>query len=69
MYSIFFLLSNQFSVIHDTPAQRSGQYHLQVEQKRMVKATQVLNLRPLQRRMVMGDNALRFMGMEDQING
>ena len=46
-----------------------GSTYPRIEQKRMVKATQVLNLRPLQRRMVMGDNALRFMGMEDQING
>ena len=41
-----------------------GSTYPRIEQKRMVKATEVLNLRPKQRAMVMGENACRFMGME-----
>ena len=41
-----------------------GSTYPRIEQKRMVKATEALNLRPRQRAMVMGENALRFMGME-----
>lgn len=41
-----------------------GSTYPRIEQKRMVKATEALNLRPRQRGMVMGENALRFMGME-----
>ena len=36
-----------------------------IEQKRMVKAVDALTLRPKQRAMVMGENALRFLGMEE----
>ncbi len=41
-----------------------GSTYPRIEQKRMVKATEALNLRPKQRAMVMGENAMRFMGME-----
>ncbi|MCI8375181.1 MAG: amidohydrolase [Lachnospiraceae bacterium] len=41
-----------------------GSTYPRIEQKRMVKAMEVLNLRPRQRAMVMGENACRFMGME-----
>ena len=43
-----------------------GSTYPRIEQKRMVKATEALNLRPKQRAMVMGENAMRFMGMEVQ---
>jgi hypothetical protein len=42
-----------------------GSTYPRIEQKRMVGATDVLNLRPLQRQMVMGLNALRFMGINE----
>lgn len=41
-----------------------GSTYPRIEQKRMVKAAEALNLRPKQRAMVMGENALRFMGTE-----
>ena len=41
-----------------------GSTYPRIEQKRMVKAVDALTLRPEQRAMVMGENALRFMGME-----
>lgn len=41
-----------------------GSTYPRIEQKRMVKAMEALNLRPRQRAMVMGENACRFMGME-----
>lgn len=42
-----------------------GSTYPRIEQKRMVKAMDSLSLRPKQRAMVMGENALRFMGMEE----
>lgn len=42
-----------------------GSTYPRIEQKRMVKAMESLTLRPKQRAMVMGGNALRFMGMEE----
>ena len=41
-----------------------GSTYPRIEQKRMVKAMEALTLRPKQRAMVMGENALRFLGME-----
>lgn len=41
-----------------------GSTYPRIEQKRMVKAVDALTLRPKQRAMVMGENALRFLGME-----
>lgn len=41
-----------------------GSTYPRIEQKRMVKAVDALTLRPKQRSMVMGENALRFLGME-----
>ena len=41
-----------------------GSTYPRIEQKRMIKAMESLSLRPKQRAMVMGENALRFMGME-----
>lgn len=41
-----------------------GSTYPRIEQKRMVKAVDALTLRPEQRAMVMGENALRFMEME-----
>lgn len=43
-----------------------GSTYPRIEQKRMVKAVGALTLRPLQRDMVMGQNALKFLGMEEQ---
>ena len=42
-----------------------GSTYPRIEQKRMVKAMDALTLRPKQRAMVMGENALRFLGMEE----
>lgn len=42
-----------------------GSTYPRIEQKRMVKAMEALTLRPKQRAMVMGENALRFLGMEE----
>ena len=42
-----------------------GSTYPRIEQKRMVKAVDALTLRPKQRAMVMGENALRFLGMEE----
>lgn len=41
-----------------------GSTYPRIEQKRMVGAVDSLTLRPLQREMVMGKNALTFLGME-----
>lgn len=41
-----------------------GSTYPRIEQKRMVKATEALTLRPLQRQMVMGLNAVKFIGLE-----
>lgn len=41
-----------------------GSTYPRIEQKRMVKAMDALKLRPRQKELVMGENALRFMGME-----
>lgn len=46
-----------------------GSTYPRIEQKRMVKAVDALKLRPQQRSMVMGLNALRFMETEEQHNG
>lgn len=43
-----------------------GSTYPRIEQKRMVKAVDSLTLRPLQRQMVMGLNALKFMGWEQE---
>lgn len=42
-----------------------GSTYPRIEQKRMVKAVDALTLRPKQRAMVMGENALRLLGMEE----
>ena len=42
-----------------------GSTYPRIEQKRMVKAVDALTLRPKQRAMVMGENALRFLAMEE----
>lgn len=42
-----------------------GSTYPRIEQKRMVKAMETLTLRPLQRELVMGGNAIKFLGMED----
>lgn len=42
-----------------------GSAYPRIEQKRMVGAVNSLTLRDEQRRMVMGGNALRFLGMEE----
>lgn len=42
-----------------------GSTYPRIEQKRMVKAVDTLSLRPLQREMVMGLNALKFIGLEE----
>ena len=41
-----------------------GSTYPRIEQKRMVKAVDSLTLRPLQRKMVMGLNAEKFIGLE-----
>lgn len=41
-----------------------GSTYPRIEQKRMVKAMESLTLRPLQREMVMGLNAMKFIGLE-----
>ena len=43
-----------------------GSTYPRIEQKRMVKAVDALTLRPRQRAMVMGENALRFINGEEQ---
>lgn len=42
-----------------------GSTYPRIEQKRMVGAVDSLTLRPLQREMVMGLNAMKFLGLED----
>lgn len=42
-----------------------GSSYPRIEQKRMVKAMDSLTLRPLQREMVMGLNAMKFIGLEE----
>lgn len=42
-----------------------GSTYPRIEQKRMVDAVGALTLRPLQREMVMGLNAMKFLGMEE----
>ena len=46
-----------------------GSTYPRIEQKRMIGAVDVLNLRPKQKAMVLGGNALRFLGMEEKENG
>lgn len=41
-----------------------GSTYPRIEQKRMVKAVNALNLRPPQKEMVLGLNAMKFLGME-----
>ena len=46
-----------------------GSTYPRIEQKRMMGAVDVLNLRPKQKAMVLGGNALRFLGLEEKENG
>lgn len=41
-----------------------GSTYPRIEQKRMVRAVDTLTLRPQQRKMVMGENAVKFLGLE-----
>ncbi len=46
-----------------------GSTYPRIEQKRMIGAIDALTLRPHQKKMVLGLNAMKFLGMEEQKDG